>query len=89
MATRDFVVRKLYVSGISYIGNPVSRVIVDRKPVKVNDGDAEADTLNAGILNGSGAPPLRMTYDDVNHPDLDGIAVNDITYCACTSSFTP
>lgn len=85
MANRDFVVRKLYVSSIGYVGNPVTRVVVDRKPVDVNS-DAEAATLNAGILSGSGAPPIRMTYTDVNHSDLDGLAVGDITYMACNAS---
>jgi len=84
MANRDFVVRKLYVSNIGYVGNPVSRVIVDRKPVDVNS-DSEAATLNPGILSGAGAPPIRTTYTDINHPDLDGLAVNDITYMSCSS----
>ncbi len=87
MANRDFVVRKLYVSNIGYVGNPVSRVVVDRKPVDVNS-DSEAATLNAGILSGSAAPPIRVTYTDVNHADLDGLAVNDICYMACNASLS-
>lgn len=87
MANRDFVVRKLYVSNIGYVGNPVSRVVVDRKPVDVNS-DSEAATLNAGILSGAAAPPIRVTYTDVNHSDLDGLAVNDICYMACNASLS-
>jgi hypothetical protein len=88
MANRDFVVRKVYVSGIGLVGNPVIRKVVDRKPVAVGTGDAEADLLNAGILTGASAPPLRQTYDDMNHPDLDGLQVGDISYMACSATFS-
>lgn len=88
MANRDFVVRKLYVSGIGYVGNPTSRIVVDRKPVDANGGDSEAAVMNAGILSGASAPPIRTTYTDLNHVDLDGLAVNDITYMACSATFS-
>ena len=84
MANMTIGKKKHYVHAITNVGNPVSRIVVDWKPV---DGanDTEAATLNAGILTNPG-PVVRFTYTDLSHPDIVNLAVGDITYFAGSAS---